>query len=205
MTERRYNARAALASAAAELADPGTVAAQGLYVLTDPARVPDPLPGAHALPRGATLIHRHFGDAAQKALAGPLAKLARARGFALLIAADPDLAEAVGADGVHAPERLTGEIANWRREGWIMTAAAHGAEGVAAAEAAGADAALLSPVFTTASPGPGKPLGLKCFSCLARAACLPVIALGGVTGTNAVKLKGSGARGLAVISAWFES
>ncbi|PJC68422.1 MAG: thiamine phosphate synthase, partial [Zetaproteobacteria bacterium CG_4_8_14_3_um_filter_59_5] len=55
---------------------------------------------------------------------------------------------------------------------------------------AGADFALLSPVFPTASH-PGAPhLGVEAFRELAGAASLPVIALGGITPENRAELIG---------------
>ena len=130
-------------------------------------------------------------------MARRLAEVARARGLVLLIAADPDLAHRVGADGVHWPQRLAPEA----RGPGLVTAAAHDAAGLAHAAHMGADACVLGPVFVTRSDSGNSPLGLFRASQLARAAQLPVIALGGVNAKSAARLSGRGFAGLAAVDA----
>ena len=171
-----------------------------LFFFTDPKRTPDPLAVARALPRGAGLVYRHFGAAGRGPVARALARTCRSRGLTLLIAADPELAARVGAAGVHWPERLLPA----RREaghGALVTAAAHGAGALAKAAAYGADAAVLSPVFPTESASANAPLGLFRASQLARAAALPVLALGGISTRNARLLAGRGFAGLVSVGA----
>lgn len=85
-----------------------------------------------------------------------------------------------------------------------MTMAAHGAEGLAAAAKAKANAVILGPVFESASPSAGEPLGIAKFTELVAAATLPVYALGGVTAKNAEELIGSGCCGIAAIGAFVD-
>ncbi len=171
----------------------------GLVFMTDPTRVADPLAVAGRLPPGAGVIYRHFGAADARTTARALAALARTRGLVLVIAADPALADAVGADGVHWPERLIRSAATWRRRrpAWLMTAAAHSAAALRRAAAAGVDAALLSPVLPSRSPSAARPLGVARTAALARSSRTPVIALGGVTAGSANRLVGAGVIGLA--------
>src|SRR5262249_39848638 len=77
-----------------------------LFFVTDEARCPEPFSVARGLPRGTGIILRHYGAADRANLAARLARLARARGLILLIAADPKLARQVRAHGVHWPEGL---------------------------------------------------------------------------------------------------
>lgn len=178
----------------------GGPAAPGLICFTDPQRTPNPLAAARALPRGAGLVYRHFGAPERGKLARALARTCRSRGLIFLVAADPELAARVGADGVHWPEqRLPAQRTTGH--GHIVTAAAHSAEALARARAYGADAAVLSPVFPSESPSAGAPLGLFRASQLARAAGLPVLALGGVGAANARLLAGRGFAGIAAVSA----
>lgn len=116
-----------------------------------------------------------------------------------LVGADPRLAAALRADGVHLPERLVRLAPRLRRArpGWILTGAAHGAAALGRAKRAGLDAALLSPAFQSRSPSAGVPLGPVRFSRLARRAGLPVYALGGVTEKTAPRV--AGAAGLAAV------
>jgi thiamine-phosphate pyrophosphorylase len=173
----------------------GAPALPSLFFLTDPGRTPDPIASAHRLPAGAALIYRHFGAADRHRTARALARVCRRRGLLLLIAADPELAAGVGADGVHWPERLLPA----RCQG-LATAAAHSLKAVRRAHAAGAAACLLSPVFATASASARAPLGLFHASQIARGSPLPVIALGGVRQTNARQLIGRGFAGIGAVA-----
>lgn len=171
-----------------------------LLLMTDPKRLPDPLRAAARLPRGAGVILRAYEGRARAHLAHTLAEIARRRGLVLLIAVDAALAAEVGADGVHLPEALIARAAAARRRAdWLVTVAAHSLAALNAAAHAGADAALLSPVFRTASHPEARPLGPHHFASLVRRAGLPVYALGGIDGTNAPLLLASGAVGIAGI------
>lgn len=170
-----------------------------LFFFTDPARTPAPLGVAEALPRGSVVVYRHFGAADRARIGRALSRACRRRSLKLLIAADPDLAARVGADGVHWPERLLPRerLGNWA----LVTTAAHSPAALARAAAFGADAAMLAPVFPTRSASGRAPLGLFRASQWARGAALPVIALGGITSERARQLSGRGFAGLAGVDA----
>ncbi len=171
-----------------------------LLFLTDPDRTPDPEAILATLPPDVGVIYRPFGAANAVEQGRRLATIARRRGLTLLAGADADLAEAIGAQGVHLPERLAHQLPALRaaHPGWILTAAAHGPGGLVAA-----DALLVSPVFPSNSPSAGAPLGVEAFTDLVAAAPAPVYALGGVTAATAARLEFSGAAGLAGIEAFF--
>lgn len=173
-----------------------------LFCFTDPVRTPDPVALARRLPRGAALVYRHFGAADRVATARALAKIARRRRLILLIGADPRLARAVGAAGVHLPERMAGAILplKARYPAWIVTVAAH--DRAALTRARGADAAILSPVFPSRSASAGAALGPLKAQRLARGAPAPVIALGGVNARTAPRLIGRSFAGLAAVEAF---
>lgn len=168
-----------------------------LFFFTDPERTPDPCAAARRLPRGTAIVYRHFGAPDRARMARRLRTIARSRGLVLLIAADPALAQRVGADGVHWPQRLVPA----QRGPGLVTAAAHDAAGIARAEALGADACVLAPVLPTRSGSGRTPLGLFRASQLARNARVPVIALGGVNAETARRLSGRGFAGLAAVEA----
>ena len=173
-----------------------------LVLLSDRRRLADPIPAAKRLPLGAAVILRHY-DAPERAdLARRLARICRERRILLLVAGDGALAAEVGAAGLHFPESRVAECAVWRdrRQDWLITAAAHSLPALMRAHAAGADAALLAPVFATASHPDARPIGPLRFARLVRASPLPVYALGGVNRATAARLKGSGAVGIAAIS-----
>lgn len=166
---------------------------------TDPVRVPDPEAVAERLPAGAGIVYRPFDapDAIERGLR--LAAIARAGGLLLLAGADPALAQAIGAQGVHLPQRLADSAAYIRRghPSWRITAAAHDAPAVRAAQQAGAEAVVVSPVLPSNSPSAGAPLGVAGLAAITASAALPVYALGGVNAKTAGALVGAGVYGLA--------
>ena len=160
-----------------------------LWLVTEPVRLPDPRAAAARLPRGSAVLARALAPAMLAALAG----LARRRGLRLLVAGEGRLALAHGA-GLHLPDRsrsrhLLPFLLARRRRGLLLSVAAHGRGGLARARRLGADAALLSPVFPTASH-PGAPaLGLWRWMALGRGGRRPaLVALGGLTGANGTRL-----------------
>ncbi|MBR0673711.1 thiamine phosphate synthase, partial [Roseomonas soli] len=124
-----------------------------LWLVSDPARLPDPRPAASRLPRGAGVLAR---GATPEVLAG-LRALARSRGLTLLVAGDGRAALAAGA-GLHLPERrgsaglLPFLLA--RRAGFpgaLLSLACHGGAAAAArVRWLRPDLVLLSPLFPTA-------------------------------------------------------
>jgi thiamine-phosphate pyrophosphorylase len=178
-----------------------------LWLVTDPARTPDPVAAALALPRGAGVIYRHFGAADALKVARALLRVARRRALVLLIGADAALAAAAGADGVHLPERLMRRAPHLRRAHptWLITAAAHGRAAVVRGGRLGLDGLVVSVVFESRSPSAGAPLGPVRFARLIRGARTPVIALGGVNDTTAPRLIDTGASGLAAVDGLAEA
>lgn len=152
------------------------------------------------LPRGAGVIFRHYATppAKRRALFERVAGIARRRRLVLLLAGSPQLAMAWRADGAHgrSPHRRT-------TRPLLRTAPAHDMPELIAAERAGADLILLSPVFATRSH-PGAPvLGPVRFGLLARQARTPIVALGGMTAKRARALPD--AYGWAAIDAWCQA
>ncbi len=172
-------------------------------LMTDPARISDPLAAAERLPRGSAVVFRAFGAPDAIPQGRQLADIARRRSLFLLAGADPRLALAIGADGVHLPERLAHKAAAIRRAhpGWLVTVAAHGEAAARRARLCGADAVVISPVFESRSPSAERSLGPARFAGLVRAAGIPAYALGGVNVRTVARLKGSGAVGIAAVEA----
>lgn len=174
-----------------------------LLFFTDPARVPDPEAVAERLPRGSGVVFRAFGapDALTQGLR--LRRIADARGLVLLVGADETLAEAVGADGVHLPERLgdTAPALRVRRPNWLITLAAHDRVAVLAGGALDVDALVVSPVFPSNSPSAGAPLGVDGLKALVDAISTPIYALGGIQASTVADLKDTGIVGVAAVEA----
>ena len=167
--------------------------------MTDDVRLPDPLAAARALPPGSLVIVRARDGAQRAELAARLRGIAWARELILLIADDPALSRAIGANGLHLPEIRARQAAHWRAKnpGWLITASAHSLGAVL--RASHADAVLLSPVFATASHKGVPALSAVRARLIALGVTTPVFALGGVTAGNAALLFGFA--GIAAISA----
>ena len=128
-----------------------------------------------------------------------------ARRGALLIVNDRlDVALAAGADGVHlGPGDVP--VAAARRavpDGFLLGHSTDDPGVARRAEADGADYLGCGTVFPTASKeDAGTPIGVGGLAAVARSVRLPVLAIGGVTADRVPLLRGSGAGGVAVISA----
>ena len=172
--------------------------------MTDDTRNPDPRPLLARLARGSAVILRHYANTARADLAVDLAALCRRYGLVLIVGGDWRLAAKVRARGLHLPEYQAQRgpapgARLWLRQRWL-TAAAHGPRGINRAAAIGADAALLSPVFATASHANARGLEITRASLILRGARLPVMALGGVTRANALRRRGfAGMAGISFI------
>jgi thiamine-phosphate pyrophosphorylase len=174
-----------------------------LFFFTDPARTPDPEAVVARLPRGAGVVYRAFGDPDAVAKGRRLVRAARRRGLLVLAGADAGLAARIGADGVHLPERRAALARGIKqaRPGWIVTAAAHSEPATVTARRYGADAVFVSPIFASASPSAGRPIGVLRFAALTARAGLPAFALGGVNSETARRLTQSRVAGVAAVEA----
>jgi thiamine-phosphate pyrophosphorylase len=191
-------ARAQLARAAWRFKTRGLPA---LVLMTDDSRLPDPLAAARALPRGSMVILRARRDADRARLAAALIAIARARKLVLLIANDGPLATKIGAHGLHLSEDRACDAAHWRMRhpDWLITVAAHSL--AACMRARYADAAILAPVFATASHPDSASLGAIQARIIANASPLKIYALGGIDARTARQLSNAWLAGLAAISA----
>jgi thiamine-phosphate pyrophosphorylase len=129
-------------------------------------------------------------------LLGRLVELGRDFGATLSVHDDAAAAATLGV-GLHLPAKADGAAARRRLGRALIGQSCHDATELAAAVASGVDYATLSPVFASAGkPGYHPVLGLDS---LARAAPIPVLALGGVTIATASGLAGRGFAGAAVM------
>ena len=174
-----------------------------LLFFTDPARVPDPAAVAQGLPRGAGVVFRAFGAADARDLGLRLRAIADQRGLILLVGADAALATAIGADGVHLPERLRDTAPTLRaaRPSGLITLAAHDEGAVRAGSTAEIDALVVSPIFASNSPSAGPPLGVEGLRGLVAATDKPVYALGGIRAATVRMLENAGLAGVAAVEA----
>ena len=156
-----------------------------LWLLSD-ARNDELLPRAlRALPRGSAFVFRHYhlDPRARRARWDELLPLVREGGHLAVLSGSDDEALRWGAAGSYGPPAAVGEAPELLR-----IAAVHDGHEIAHANASGADAAMLSPVFETRTHPGAVPLGAEKFHALAALAEMPVIALGGMTFERAKEL-----------------
>lgn len=128
-----------------------------------------------AMPPGSGLIYRHYHlpPAERRTRFRALARIARGRGMAVVLAGDAAMARRWGADGAYGARQALATAHSLRELG-----RAKGAAGV-----------LLSPVFPTRSHPGGRVLGAVRFRLIAARSPVPVIALGGMNRARARALK----------------
>jgi thiamine-phosphate pyrophosphorylase len=174
-----------------------------LLFFTDPTRTPQPERVAERLPAGAAVVFRAFGavDAIEQGLR--LREITQRRGLLLLVGADEGLAAQVQANGLHLPERLAATLPSLRaaHPHWLITVAAHDLRAAKVGEKAGADALVVSPIFPSASPSAGAPLGVEGLERIVGAVETPVYALGGVRADTVARLAETGIVGIAAVEA----
>jgi len=126
----------------------------------------------------------------------------------LLLNAEPGLAQALRADGVHlsSARLMACRSRPWAAAattGMLLSVACHHAAQLQQANLIGADLLTLSPVLTTASHPDAEPLGWARFGELAALTQIPIYALGGMTPDTLPMAKAAGAQGIAAIrSLW---
>jgi thiamine-phosphate pyrophosphorylase len=178
-----------------------------LYLVTDRRLVPDLVSAVQAalsgLPPGVAAVQLREKDLAAAHLldlAFRLLPICKASSAPLLINDRVDVARAAGADGVHLPSRglsvaQARALLGPRR---LVGVSCHAPGEIAAAHRNGADFALFGPVWDS----PGKTArGVVALREAARAAPLPVLAIGGVTADTASQATEAGAAGVACIRA----
>lgn len=137
-------------------------------------------------------------------LAQTLRRITADRRAALIINHRTDLALAADADAVQLTWRSLSvaqarDLAGNRLR---LGVSCHSRQQLQAAAQAGADYAILGPVYPTPSKqGIIEPLGLNTFAEITAHSPIPVIAVGGITPQNADQVRAAGAAGIAVISA----
>jgi thiamine-phosphate pyrophosphorylase len=115
-----------------------------------------------------------------------------------------DIAQAVGADGVHLGERSlpVTRVRALAGDHMLLGVSCHSRESALAAAAGGADFITFSPVYFTPSKAMyGEPQGIDRLAEVCRLSRLPVFALGGISRDRVGDVRACGAHGVSLISA----
>lgn len=154
--------------------------------------------------RLAQLRGKHLDAAAYRQLAQPLLRRAEILGLPLLLNAEPAVALALGAAGVHLSSSLLMALGERPLPASLWVGASCHSVGELAQAQRIADFALLSPVQATASHPGVAPLGWSRFTEWVEQASLPVYALGGLTMDDLIPAQQCGAQGIAGIRAFLD-
>ncbi len=118
-----------------------------------------------------------------------------------------EIAIVSGADGLHLGQE-DGDIGAARvrlGEEKIIGISVHNVDEAIAAQKSGADYIGVGAIFPTSTKKDAEPLNVDVLRLICESVTIPVVAIGGITRDNILKLKGTGVNGVAVISAIFAS
>src|SRR3989442_3981103 len=151
--------------------------------------------------RWVSLREKDLPEDDQIALARTLLPMARRHGARLTVHGDAALAKPCGADGVHLPSGSDPVAARAiLGADRLIGVSIHTVTEAEALDPAVIDYAIAGPAFETASkPGYGPEIGRKGLAEIARAAPVPVLAIGGLNVTRAAEVLAVGPAGIAVM------
>ncbi len=161
-----------------------------------------------AIKGGATFIQlreKELGSEAFLEEAKVIRQLCRKYNVPFVINDNVDIAEAVGADGVHVgqSDMEAGDVRKRLGPDKIIGVSARTVEQALLAQERGADYLGVGAVFHTGSKADAREIDHDTLKEICEAVDIPVIAIGGITRDNVIELKGTGICGVAVISAIF--
>jgi thiamine-phosphate pyrophosphorylase len=151
--------------------------------------------------RWVSVREKDLSDDDQIALALTLLPIARRHGACLTLHGDAVLAKACSADGVHLPAGSDAAAARaLLGSEKLIGVSLHTVTEAETIDPAIVDYAVAGPAFETPSkPGYGPEIGRKGLSEIARAASVPILAIGGLNVTRAAEVLAAGPAGIAVM------
>jgi thiamine-phosphate pyrophosphorylase len=151
--------------------------------------------------RWVSMREKDLSEIDQVALARTLLSIARRHGACLTLHGDAALAKACGADGVHLPAGSDPTASRaMLGPAKLIGVSLHTVTEAEAIDPNVVDYAIAGPTFETPSkPGYGPEIGRKGVAEIARAAPVPVLAIGGLNATRAAEVLAAGPVGIAVM------
>jgi thiamine-phosphate pyrophosphorylase len=151
--------------------------------------------------RWVSLREKDLPDDEQIPLARSLLPMTRRHGASLMIHGEAALAKLTGADGVHLPAGSDGASARATLGAdKLIGVSIHSVGEAEALDPAVVDYALAGPAFETASkPGYGPEIGRRGLTEMARAARVPLLAIGGINTVRVAEVVAAGCAGVAVM------
>jgi thiamine-phosphate pyrophosphorylase len=151
--------------------------------------------------RWVSLREKDLPEDEQVPLLRALLPIARRQDARLMLHGEAALAKLAGADGVHLPSGGDPAVARaLMGPGKLIGVSIHTVTEAEAIDPRTADYALAGPAFETPSkPGYGPEIGRKGLAEIARAARVPVLAIGGINAARVAELIAAGCSGVAVM------
>lgn len=182
-----------------------------LYIVTDRAWLNGADLGSQveeAILNGATLVQlreKDLDSIAFQSEAEQIKAVCHKHGVPFIVNDSVDIALAVGADGVHVGQHdmAAGDVRKKLGLDKFLGVSAQTVEQAVAAQNAGADYLGVGAVFSTSTKLDAAEVSLDTLKAICAAVSIPVVAIGGIGPGNIQMLKGSGAAGVAVVSAVF--
>lgn len=157
--------------------------------------------GLRAVELGATILQLRAPHLTARELEHEGVKLVARSPVPVLVSSRCDIAIAVGAAGVHLPERDVdvGDARGLVGSQGLIGRSVHSLDSALQAEAGGADFVIFGPVWPGPSHQAGEAQGLEALRTVAGAVRVPVLAIGGVDVKRAEECLKAGAAGYAAI------
>ncbi len=161
-----------------------------------------------ALRGGATMIQLREKNLSKEEFlseAFEIKELCRKFGVPFIINDDVDIAVKCGADGIHVGQHdmAAGMVRREIGTDMLLGVSAQTVEQALLAEKNGADYLGVGSVFTTSTKLDADSVTADTLNAICKAVSIPVVAIGGISADNILKLSGTGIDGVAVVSAVF--